>query len=350
MPENYDNNSNNETFGEEEIPAPEVTMSPIFTGEEILEQKEKTQIKRTANAIGISFCILFGISFLISFITIIASVIMFGAKKEALSLIEEPAVSQVGQILFSIVVFTLPFIVTFKFARFRISELVSFKKTEKGLAVPLFFFGISLCAFANMGSSFLDSIFKGVGIDYSVREMAFPKGIFGFLLSLISTAIVPALVEEFALRGIVLGSLRKFGDSFALVASSICFGVMHANFEQMPFAVVVGLFLGFSVIKTGSLRVAMAVHFYNNFMYLIFNYLPQSVPAEIQNILFSFLLFISLGIGILFLRKEDSDFFTLEKGKDTLTETKKYKYFLLSGGIIVFLVINLIEAVSFIFI
>ena len=85
-------------------------------------------------------------------------------------------------------------------------------------------------------------------------------------------------------------------------------------------------------------------------MYLIFNYLPQSVPAEIQNILFSFLLFISLGIGILFLRKEDSDFFTLEKGKDTLTETKKYKYFLLSGGIIVFLVINLIEAVSFIFI
>ena len=225
---------------------------------------------------------------------------------------------------------------------------MSFKKTEKGLALPLFFFGISFCAFANIATGVLDAIFQEFGINYAVPEREYPKGVFGFLICLIATAIVPALIEEFALRGIVLGSLRKYGDTFALIASSICFGIMHSNFEQIPFAFMVGLFLGFSVIKTGSLRVAIAVHFYNNLISVILNYLSEWIPENTLNIYYAVLLLITLTVGILMLSKTDKDFFKFEKSESVLTEKEKNKTFFTSGTIVAFCIINLIEACLYI--
>ena len=53
---------------------------------------------------------------------------------------------------------------------------------------------------------------------------------------------------------------------------------MHGNFEQMPFAFLVGLALGFIVVKTNSLLLAMAVHATNNFVSVIFDFMPGSIP------------------------------------------------------------------------
>ena len=348
MSENYNENLNNETFGVEPTFTPEVFV-PFFSPEEIKKRDEKKNIKKTANTIGLAFLMVTIFSVVLSFVLTFGEVLIIKTTGKV-GVLSSPAVNEVINIFFSLSVFGLIFAAVFKFAGFRISDLMSFKKTEKGLGLPLFFFGISFCAFANMASGVLDAFFESFGIDYAVPEREFPKGIFGFLLTLIATAIIPALLEEFALRGIVLGTLRKFGDTFALIATSICFGIMHSNFEQIPFAFLVGLFLGFSVIKTGSLRVAIGVHFYNNLISVLFNYFSEWIPNRVLNVGYSILLLITLALGIFMLSKTDKDFFKLEKGESVLTEKEKNLSFFTSGTIIAVFVINLIEACLYIFI
>ena len=342
MSENYNENLNNETFGESTTFTPEVFI-PILSPEEIKKLDEKKSLRKKANTIGLALLLVSAFSVVLSFILSFAEILLIKITGKS-GVLTTPAASEVINVIFSLAVFGLLFTIVFKFAGFRISDLMSFKKTEKGLALPLFFFGISFCAFANMASSVLDSVFQNFGIDYAVPQRELPKGVFGFLLFFIATAVVPALIEEFALRGIVLGVLRKYGDSFALIATSICFGIMHSNFEQIPFAFVVGLFLGFSVIKTGSLRVAIAVHFYNNLISVIVNYLSEYLPENVINIGYALLLLLTLTIGIFMLWKTDKDFFQIEKGESVLTEKEKNKTFFTSGTIIAFCIVNLIEA------
>ncbi len=347
--ENYNEILDEETPKEAQKASFEELYQDFFTPEYWAQRDETIKIKKCGNAAGISFIVLLVLSFVISILLAVSS--LFSANENQMILLtEEPAVLSFLETLLSLFLFTVPFIVCYKIARYRISDLVSFKKTEKGIALPLFLLGISFCSFANIGASYVDYFFKSIGVDYSVETPEMPEGFFGFVLSIIATALVPALVEEFALRGLVLGSLRKFGDGFALIASSVCFGIMHGNFEQIPFAVLVGLFLGFTVIKTNSLRVAMGIHFANNLVAVLMAYFPKSVSSEIQNVIYLIYLLLALVLGIIVLKSIDTDLLRLDSTEAALSTKQKYKAFFLSGGIIAFIIVYLLEAVSLIFI
>ena len=205
--------------------------------------EEKKGIKKAAFLSGLSLIAVMAIAdFWVIIYYLIMSVLGFTAE-QAYDIVTEPAVLQVVQILLSCFMFTVPFIIIFKADGRQISNLVSLKKPT-GNKLAMFFLGLSFCAFANIASSYCGNFFQSIGIDYNVDFGDNPGGFFGFLLSLLSTAVVPSLVEEFACRGIILGALRKYGDGFAVLVSAILFGLMHGNFDQMPFAFMVGLVLG----------------------------------------------------------------------------------------------------------
>ena len=349
MSENFQNYNENlidtENKGAEENFAPLRGFEPEIPTEYMARIRETKALRKNANIAGISLYLISVISFLmILVLKIVASVT--GNSQILGNLLEEPAIMQVYQIIFSILVFTLPFIVCYKIGGYKIGEFISFKRADRNLELTLFFGGVVFCLFANIAAAYVDSIFTSFGIDYSIGETDIPKGIFGFLLYTLSTAIVPAVLEEFAFRGVVLGSLRKFGDTFALITTSICFGLMHGNFEQIPFAFMAGLVLGFVTIKTGSLRVGIAIHFLNNFISVVFSYMRNGVLEDYQNLIYVILLAVFLILAIFFINRTDrKEIFKIEYGSGVLSEKEKYKAFLLSMGIIVFGVANLIQAI-----
>ena len=49
------------------------------------------------------------------------------------------------------------------------------------------------------------------------------------MLNLVSTAVLPALVEEMVFRGYILGALRPQGDGLAIVFSAVFFGLLHGK-------------------------------------------------------------------------------------------------------------------------
>ncbi len=106
---------------------------------------------------------------------------------------------------------------------------------------------------------------EAVGFEFEAAESPAPQSFSGYLWQVLSVAIVPAFVEEYAVRGIMLQSLRKYGDFFAMLVSSIFFGLMHGNCLQAPFAFILGMVMCWLVIKTDSLWTGIAIHFMNNF-------------------------------------------------------------------------------------
>jgi len=86
------------------------------------------------------------------------------------------------------------------------------------------------------------------------------------VLSFITTAIVPAICEEFLFRGAILSALKPYGKAPAIVISGVLFGLMHQNIEQLLYTTIAGLVLAWVVYETGSIWVSVLIHFFNNFV------------------------------------------------------------------------------------
>lgn len=312
---------------------------------------EKHDIRRIALMVGIPCLCLSAIGFLWSLVYIFLATKVAGMSyNDAINLANDPAVQQILQIILSCFMFLVPFTIAVKATGQRIDHLILFDKIKKDDFLPFLLFGIGFCSFSNIAMSYADNIFQSFGIDYDVDFGDNPKGFFGFLLTFIATAIVPALVEEFACRGIVLSLLKKYGESFAIIASSLVFGIMHGNFEQIPFAVMVGLILGYIYVKTKNLWVCVAVHCTNNAISVIFTYLQDALTVNMQNILYIVYLIISMLaaiFGVYLLSKNNNDNYSLKQSESICTTKQKYTWFFTSWAIIVFIVLNLIEAMSY---
>ncbi len=93
------------------------------------------------------------------------------------------------------------------------------------------------------------------------------------VLDLIATAIVPAFAEEFLFRGLIVSNLKPYSKSAAVVVSAVAFGLMHQNPMQLFYATTAGLVLGLVYVASESIWCCIALHFVNNFISIIQNYL-----------------------------------------------------------------------------
>ena len=170
--------------------------------------------------------------------------------------------------LYSVFVVGIPFFVTGRIA-YKKGYLASIPtgKPKNAKMLPVIIFGsFGLCLFGNIIIAYLDTFINVMtGMEIEMPELPIPqKSVIGILIYYIGISVVPALVEEFALRGVIMQMLRRYGDGFAIVTSALLFGLMHCNLQQIPFAFLAGVILGYAVITTDSLWTGVIIHFLNN--------------------------------------------------------------------------------------
>lgn len=76
-------------------------------------------------------------------------------------------------------------------------------------------------------------------------------------------SILAPVWEEILFRGYVLRTLRPFGKRFAVLGSALLFGLFHGNLLQTPYAVLMGLVLGYLTVEH-SIHWAVLLHLFNN--------------------------------------------------------------------------------------
>lgn len=100
-------------------------------------------------------------------------------------------------------------------------------------------------------------------------------------VTLVSTALLPALFEELFCRGVLLDGTRKAPVWYQLLIPALFFGFLHGNFQQIAYAIPLGIFLALVVLITHSLWASILVHFIFNGTQVILNYISSqaSLPA-----------------------------------------------------------------------
>ncbi|MBC8585347.1 CPBP family intramembrane glutamic endopeptidase [Youxingia wuxianensis] len=162
------------------------------------------------------------------------------------------------------------------------------------------------------------------------------------VLYILNSTLVPAVIEEAAYRGIVLGSLRQFGDRFAIVVSALLFGLLHRNMTQFPNAFLLGILLGYFMVKTNSIWTSMFIHFTNNFLIILFTiatyHLSQGPYLAAQGALYLFYLCLG-GAGIFYLTKVRRLDMTLYRIGCPLSEKELYRRYLVNVPMIMLMLL-----------
>ena len=140
--------------------------------------------------------------------------------------------------------------------------------------------GTALCLLANILSALFCDWLYSLGIPKPQLSLPDDGSLITLLLDLTVFALLPALLEEALLRGLILKTLRPLGSGIAVAVSSVLFGLLHGNVEQIPFTVLLGLVLGAVYVATEDLRPCMAIHAISNALALTVRFIMAHMPAQ----------------------------------------------------------------------
>lgn len=89
------------------------------------------------------------------------------------------------------------------------------------------------------------------------------------------------VLEEFLYRGILLQSMRKYNERFAIFLSALIFGLMHQNYQQFILGFLVGIPLAIVAIKYESILPTIFAHIFMNTTGMLQTYAIQYFAPEI---------------------------------------------------------------------
>lgn len=230
---------------------------------------ENKQIRRGVNKVSL------GVFLYNIFINILAIVYMIGfmfagiikaqdgaLESQILHKMEQQLVNNGILYILCIGISLLFIMLYFRYNNIKCLKINASKKMTVSKFVPI------LCVF--MGAQFIFSMFS-MGLErvfnnfgYTIMEQIESASSTSTTISMfLYASILGPIVEEIVYRGFVMNALKKYGTVFAIVVSSVLFGIMHANLAQNIFAFVVGLVLAYTAMEYG-LKWSILLHIINN--------------------------------------------------------------------------------------
>lgn len=250
------------------------------------------------------------------------------------------------QIFAAVVSAVIPGFIYLKLSKNHITDCIVTKPVKISMLTALTLMGMGVAMVSNVASDMVCSNFSSIGIEYNPDTTTQSQSVFANVLYVIATAVTPAFAEEFAFRGILMGTLRKYGNSFAIITSAIMFGAMHGNIIQIPFAFILGLVFGYIDCKANSIIPSIIIHFINNFYSVMMDILQsESIVTTHTFYLIYYGLFVAmlvLGIlAFLYIMKKDKNYLSISDTSNEVSLSLKDKIncFFTSSGVIVILAI-----------
>lgn len=137
----------------------------------------------------------------------------------------------------------------------------------------------------------------GAGISSSGALAGGGIDTFGLVMRIINVCIFVPVTEEFVFRGVLFSYLKRYGLSFAVVASAVLFGVAHSSPVQSVYAFVFGLFAAFLSAVTGNIKTGIILHALNNFITVMTEYLQFKTDGTVFNAVYAVFMGIVLAVS-----------------------------------------------------
>lgn len=200
--------------------------------------------------------------------------------------------------------FALPIAVYFLVTKNNIRETLRLKALSwKNVALAILF------GFAMQPIMQFVSFWTSLFFPNAARQMLDAFSGLTLIEMLFIMVVLPAVLEELALRGVILSGYRRLGARKAVICSALLFAIMHGNLQQASYAFLAGLFFGFLVQRTGSIWASVIAHFTINATSVIAAFAPvadstlpvETIPNTTVFLYAAFSAFLSLPfLGLLF--------------------------------------------------
>ncbi len=241
-----------------------------------------------------------------------------------------PLITEIVELVSGNLALLLPFLLLAFVHRAPFHEMLPFRAFRASITLPSLFIALAVSVIGYAASTAISTFLSLFGVIPIMADFSFPEEPAAAFLFLLNVAVLAPLAEEIVFRGIILNMLRRFGDCFALLISSLLFAFVHMNLVQIPNAFIMGLVIGYFTLCTGSLWTGVCIHVLNNSLVLLMNgaFSGMNEQNQLLAMLLVYGLYLILGIiALLLLLKNHPNMFHFRRSSTLSTERKKYGTF-----------------------
>jgi len=306
-----------------------------------LRNPYKSAIRRNSNMICVGLVLIYVVMFFVAYISeSLLDVFLTAQQRTDL----HPYISDLQDLAIYVFSFAAPCLVIVLGIGVPGRAAFPMRRPKASLMIPALFFCLSITILGAYLSGMLSIILEqSFGLVQKPLDFPTPHGALQIIMNFISVALAPAILEEMVFRGAIMQSLRRYGDSFALITSAILFSMCHGNMIQAVPTFLLGLAIGYFVLRTGSLLTGMIIHFANNGLAILWDILFSPLPVEIGDSLYLgvYALYMLMGAAsLVFLLVKHPRMFRTIPSNYPLTEPQKHAAFYITPGCIAFLILT----------
>lgn len=153
------------------------------------------------------------------------------------------------------------------------------EKTSVQKTALVYVLALSLTvAVLNTVGALTDAVFSFFG---QTVEKSIPVSPFDIIYTFLKSVLFAALLEETLFRGAILHAFSGRKTATRILLSATFFALMHGSLYQLFYAAAAGAVIAAFTVITGSLKLAVAVHFGANAVTFIFSILSVHLPLDL---------------------------------------------------------------------
>lgn len=230
-------------------------------------EEEKRLIRSAANRCGVililMLAVMYGISLGVSFLIGIFREQMLQISKD--TVLWSAVISLGMNLLIYAVVVPVLVLICSRFSGVQVADYLRLPDISGREMGKLIIMGLGVVYTA----SFTGNIFYNVvnillqrffGVMMQAPDVSVEKNPVSIAVMVMGTAILAPFFEELLIRCGLTGIVRKYGCWFTAVATGVLFGFLHTNFQQVFFAMMMGIYAGFVAYRTRSIWPTILLH------------------------------------------------------------------------------------------
>lgn len=178
---------------------------------------------------------------------------------------------------------TVCIILGIKLLGVRFKPLASREGYTGGTVMKLITLAIGLQTAAAILTTIIDAVLDMFGLEGATADLSATTSFSANAFMYFYACLLGPVLEELLYRGVLLQSMRKYNERFAIFLSAAIFGLMHQNYQQFLLGFMVGIPLAIVTIKYNSIIPSIFAHIFVNTTGMLLNCLLQFTAPEYYN-------------------------------------------------------------------
>lgn len=222
---------------------------------------------------GKTFCFAIFAPYIFAFILVVIA--MIAAKYSSVAyddFIEKP-VFKAFSVIISPLAFLCVYFIVNKKAKidYKVASKIDFHISFLNVILCIMIAFCCVFGFNNFVAMF-DALIDKLGVKQSTDlPLPLDNG-FWLAFNIFALALLPAIAEELIFRGVIFNGFSVYGKKKAIIYSALLFALMHSSISQTIYPILAGTVFALVVSKTDNILYSMIIHFCNNCIVIVNNY------------------------------------------------------------------------------